>query len=53
MTPTAARLKAIEECAALLDRFGERAQTRQIRNAILSLRERPPSSAPGGERGCR
>lgn len=45
MTPPereALRRAVIEECAQLIeDRFGERATVRHIRNALLSLREKP------------
>jgi len=41
MTPAQIRALALEEAARLVEaRFPERASTRAIRNAILSLREK-------------
>jgi len=44
MTPAQIRAAAILECVRRLDDFGERATVRHIRNALLSLRERPVKS---------
>ena len=44
MTKAQVRAAALEEAARLVEaRFPERASTRQIRNAILSLREKRAS----------